>query len=106
MSSFPRYCAAIILYALEIAPKHPVIPYINNADVSVITQAAGIKDSLARQVYSPVKWQQTMEKMLADGVDIFYEIGPGKTLSGFMKRIDRSKKVITINTIEDLNAIC
>lgn len=84
---------------------NPVIPYINNADVSVITEAIGIKDSLARQVYSPVKWQQTMEKMLADGVDMFYEIGPGKTLSGFMKRIDRSKKVITINTVDDLNAI-
>ena len=84
---------------------NPEIPYINNADVEVITESAGIKDSLARQVYSPVKWQQTMEKMLADGVDTFYEIGPGKTLAGFMKRIDRSKKVTTINTVDDLNAI-
>ena len=84
---------------------NPVIPYINNADVKTITDASVIKDTLARQVYSPVKWQQTMEKMLADGVDTFYEIGPGKTLAGFMKRIDRSKKVITINTVEDLNSI-
>lgn len=84
---------------------NPEIPYINNADVDTITDASVIKDTLARQVYSPVKWQQTMEKMLADGVDTFYEIGPGKTLAGFMKRIDRSKKVITINTVEDLNSI-
>ena len=46
-----------------------------------------------------------MMKMLEDGVDTFYEIGPGKTLAGFMKRIDRSKKVITINTVEDLEAL-
>ncbi len=84
---------------------NPEIPYINNADVKVIMDKADIKDSLARQVYSPVKWEQTMMKMLEDGVDTFYEIGPGKTLQGFMKRIDRSKKVITINTVEDLNAL-
>ena len=46
-----------------------------------------------------------MEKMLEDGVENFYEIGPGKRLAGFMKRIDRSKKVITINTVEDLEAL-
>ena len=85
--------------------NNPSIPYINNADVKVITDKEDIKDSLSRQVYSPVKWEQTMMKMLEDGVDIFYEIGPGKTLQGFMKRIDRSKKVITINTVEDLNAL-
>ena len=56
-------------------------------------------------MYSPVRWQQTMEKMLEDGVENFYEIGPGKTLAGFMKRIDRSKKVITINTVEDLETL-
>ena len=85
--------------------NNPSIPYINNADVKVITDKEDIKDSLSRQVYSPVKWEQTMMKMLEDGVDTFYEIGPGKTLQGFMKRIDRSKKVITINTVEDLNAL-
>ena len=46
-----------------------------------------------------------MEKMLEDGVENFYEIGPSKTLAGFMKRIDRSKKVITINTVEDLETL-
>ena len=90
---------------LNVEFRNPEIPYINNADVNVITDKADIKDSLARQVYSPVKWEQTMMKMLEDGVDTFYEIGPGKTLAGFMKRIDRSKKVITINTVEDLEAL-
>ncbi len=85
--------------------RNPEIPYINNVAAEVVTDSGLISDSLRRQVYSPVRWQQTMEKMLADGVDVFYEIGPGKTLAGFMKRIDRSKKVITINTVEDLEAL-
>lgn len=83
----------------------PQIPYINNVAAETVTESTGIKDTLERQVYSPVRWQQTMEKMLADGVDTFYEIGPGKTLAGFMKRIDRSVKVITVNTVENWEAL-
>lgn len=87
------------------AINKPVIPYINNVAAEVVTEADGIKETLEKQVYSPVRWQQTMEKMLADGVDTFYEIGPGKTLAGFMKRIDRGMKVTTINTVEDLETL-
>lgn len=83
----------------------PQIPYINNVAAETVTDSANIKDTLERQVYSPVRWQQTMEKMLADGVDTFYEIGPGKTLAGFMKRIDRGVKVITVNTVENWEAL-
>ena len=82
-----------------------MIPYVSNVTAEYVTEADKAKELMISQMYSPVKWQQTMEKMLEDGVDTFYEIGPGKTLAGFMKRIDRSKKVITINTIEDLNSI-
>lgn len=85
--------------------NNPQIPYINNVAAEVVTDNTSISDTLKRQVYSPVRWQQTMEKMLEDGVENFYEIGPGKTLAGFMKRIDRSKKVITINTVEDLETL-
>lgn len=94
--------------AIELASvefKNPEIPYINNVAAQEIDNNLTIKETLEKQIYSPVKWQQTMEKMLADGVEKFYEIGPGKTLAGFMKRIDRSKKVISINTVEDLAAI-
>lgn len=84
---------------------NPVIPYMNNVAAEVVTDNSGIRDTLEHQVYSPVRWQQTMERMLADGVENFYEIGPGKTLAGFMKRIDRSKKVITVNTVEDWEAL-
>jgi len=83
----------------------PVIPYINNVAAEMVNDSANIALYLEKQVYSPVRWQQTMEKMIADGVDTFYEIGPGKTLAGFMKRIDRSKKVISISNLEGLNAI-
>ena len=80
----------------------PVIPYLNNVAAEIVTTEDHIKETLEKQVYSPVRWQQCVEKMIEEGVETFYEIGPGKTLAGFMKRIDRSKKVISINTVEDL----
>ncbi len=83
----------------------PRFPYINNVAAEIVTESEGIRGTLEHQVYSPVRWQQSMEKMLAEGVESFYEIGPGKTLAGFMKRIDRSKKVITVNTVQDWEAL-
>ncbi len=83
----------------------PIIPYINNINAEVVSSAESIKDTLERQVYNPVRWQQSMEKMIEMGVDTFYEIGPGKTLAGFMKRIDRSRKVISVNSLEGLETI-
>lgn len=77
-------------------------PYYCNADAEEITDAAKIKELLKRQVYSSVRWQQTIENMIADGVDTFIEVGPGKTLTGFMKKINREVKSINIATIDDL----
>ena len=54
---------------------------------------------------SPVRWQQSVERMIADGVDNFVEIGPGKTLSGFMRKINRDVKVINIEKVEDLKKL-
>ena len=71
-------------------------PYYCNAD------AAKVKELLKRQVYSSVRWQQTIENMIADGVDTFIEVGPGKTLTGFMKKINREVKSINIATVDDL----
>lgn len=83
----------------------PSIPYIANVTADYVTDAAYVKDLLSRQVASSVRWQQSMEKMLADGVDTFIEIGPGRTLSGFMKKISRDVTVINIEKTEDLEKL-
>ena len=77
-------------------------PYYCNADAEEITDAAKVKELLKRQVYSSVRWQQTIENMIADGVDTFIEVGPGKTLTGCMKKINREVKSIKIATVDDL----
>lgn len=78
------------------------IPYISNVTADYVTDAAQVKSLLEKQVSSSVRWQQTIEKMLADGVDTFVEIGPGKTLSGFMKKICKEATVLNIEKIDDL----
>lgn len=83
----------------------PVIPYVNNVEADIVTTTEGIKDSLARQVYSPVRWEQCINRMIEYGVETFYSIGPGQSLTGFMKRIDRSKKAVAISTVEDLEGV-
>ena len=80
----------------------PVIPYVANVTASYVTDAVEVKPLLEKQVSSSVRWQQSVEAMLADGVDTFIEIGPGKTLAGFMKKIDRTVKVINIEKLEDI----
>jgi [acyl-carrier-protein] S-malonyltransferase len=74
-------------------------------NAEIIKNKEEIQTLLAKQVYSSVKWQQSVEHMIASGVDTFIEIGPGKTLSGFIKKIDRSCKVINIEKVEDLEKL-
>ena len=74
-------------------------------DAGQVDDISRTKELLAKQVSSPVRWMQSMEKMIADGVDIFVEIGPGKTLAGFMKKIDRSVKVYNVATWEDVEKV-
>ena len=78
------------------------IPYIANLTADYVRMPEQIRDLLEKQVSSPVRWQQSVERMLADGVDTFVEIGPGKTLSGFVRKISREAKVINIDKYEDL----
>ena len=78
------------------------IPYIANVTADYVTDKAQVKPLLEKQVSSSVKWQQTIERMIADGVDTFIEIGPGRTLSGFMRKINKDMKVINIEKVEDL----
>lgn len=87
--------------------KKPAIPYLTNVTADYVTETEGIKELLSKQVSSSVRWQQSVEKMLEDGVDTFIEIGPGKTLTGFMKKIakDAAVRSFNIETVEDLQKV-
>ena len=82
------------------------IPYVTNVNACEITDASEIPELLVRQMYSPVRWMQSMEYMLKSGVDTFVEIGPGKTLEGFLKKINRNAQVHHVSCWEDLEQIC
>ena len=85
---------------------HPIaIPYIANVTADYVTDTDEVKPLLEKQVSSSVRWQQTIERMIVDGVDTFVEIGPGKTLTGFMRKIDRDMKVYNIEKLEDLDKV-
>ncbi len=81
------------------------IPYITNVTARKVTDAGEIKPLLARQVYSPVQWMQSVKAMLEEGADTFVEIGPGRTLAGFMKKIAPEVKVYQAAKWEDLEKI-
>lgn len=81
------------------------VPYLANVTADYVTDKAQVKDLLARQVASSVRWQQSVEKMIADGVTTFIEIGPGKTLAGFMRKINKDVTVINIEKVEDLEKL-
>lgn len=73
---------------------------IANISAEYYKSAREIGEGLARQLTCPILWQECMEKLIADGVELFYEIGPGRVLTGLMKRIDRKKTVINIRDRE------
>lgn len=81
------------------------ISYVTNVLAEQIDDISKTKALLKEQVSSPVKWMQSMEQMIADGVDTFVEIGPGKTLTGFMKKINREVKVYNISAWEDVEKL-
>ena len=85
---------------------HPLrIPYYANVTGDIVEDAAAVKGLLTEQVYSSVRFEQSIRNMLSAGVDTFYELGPGKTLAGFVKKIDREATVVNIETMEDLAKI-
>ena len=69
------------------------LPYLANVTADYVREAEAVKPLLKQQVCAPVRWQQSVERLLADGVDTFVEIGPGHTLSGFMKKILKQAEV-------------
>ena len=85
--------------------KNPSIPYVCNVSANYVTNASEIRDLLEKQVSSSVRWQQSVEKMIADGVDTFVEIGPGRTLSGFMRKINKDVKCVNMDKLADLDNV-
>lgn len=86
---------AAALSGVEIRP--PEIPVVSNVDAKPHPDPAEIKDLLVRQVVSPVRWEDSIRYMLDEGIDEFYEIGPGKVLTGLLKRISRKTSCTTVN---------
>ena len=78
------------------------IPYVTNVTARKVEDITETKELLARQVSSPVRWMQSMEYMIAEGVERFVEIGPGSTLASFMKKINPKSRVYNVNSWEDV----
>lgn len=89
----------------DVTVNKPSIPYVCNVKADYVTEADEVKALLASQVSSSVRWQQSVERMLADGVDTFVEIGPGKTLTGFMKKMNKEVTVMNVDKLADMDAV-
>ena len=83
-------------YLANIAITSPVVAVINNVDVAMVGDAAGIRDALSRQAASPVRWVETVRKMAGEGVTVVAECGPGRVLAGLTKRIEGSMRGLAI----------
>ena len=93
----------------ELTIGKPQIPYVANVNASYVTEQEEIEPLLVRQVSNSVRWQQSVEAMVEDGVEVFIEIGPGKTLAGFNKKIGKAigRELLTYNvaTMEDIDKV-
>ena len=82
------------------------LPYVTNVTAEYVNDIGQTEDLLIRQVSSSVRWQQSVEAMIAAGVDTFVEIGPGRTLTGFLRKIDRQVKGYNIRTWDEMQKVC
>ena len=91
---------------LEQVEIHKIaVPYITNVTADYVTDSSQVKELLKKQISSSVRWQQSVERMIADGVEAFIEIGPKKSLCGFMKRIDKTVPAYHVDKVTDLESI-
>ena len=81
------------------------IPYVTNVTAEEVTDIQKTMPLLCQQIYSPVRFMQSLSHMLEIGVDLFVEIGPGRTLSGFLKKIDRQANVINVSSFADVEKV-
>jgi [acyl-carrier-protein] S-malonyltransferase len=110
--SAPFHCAlmqpaqdrlSVDLDAAEIID--PPVPLVNNADAQVVNAAAVVREGLKRQVTAPVRWEESMRRLRAEGVEMFVEVGPGKVLSGLLRQIDRSAECLRVEDVATLNEV-
>ncbi len=80
----------------------PVFPVLANVDAAPVTSGQALPDKLVRQIKSPVLWEETIRKMIAEGADTFIEIGPQRVLSGLLRRIDKTKRSLNIDDVKSL----
>lgn len=102
--SVPSHCALMRPAAEQLSTdlaalsfNSPQLPVVNNVDVSIAIDSAAIKDALVRQLYSPVRWTETIEWLASNGVTDVIELGAGKVLSGLIKRIDKNLNSSSVN---------
>ena len=110
--SVPSHCALMkpaadqLAVSLEsIAVKSPAVAVINNVDVKTENDAQAIRNALVRQLYSPVRWTETVEKMATNGIEVLVEIGPNKVLNGLTKRIADNLQAVSVNDPASLSAV-
>lgn len=89
----------------DVTVRDPEIPYYCNVDAAAVTDGGAVKELLAKQVSGTVRWRESVEQMIADGVDTFIEIGPGKTLNGFIRKINRDVTAKNVEKTEDLDKL-
>ena len=82
--------------------QDPGVPLVNNVDAKPVTTAAESREGLIRQVSSPVRWQESVERLVADGVTTFVEVGPGEVLAGLVKKIAKGTAVLNVHDPESL----
>ncbi|MEO3878954.1 ACP S-malonyltransferase [Rheinheimera fenheensis] len=109
--SVPSHCALMRPAAEQLAAdlaalnfNAAVIPVVNNVDVAVANDGAAVKDALVRQLYSPVRWTETIEWLAAQGVNQVLELGAGKVLSGLIKRINKELVTSSVGDVASLQA--
>lgn len=111
--SAPFHCSLMQPAADRLAPElvetvfaDPIMPVVCNVDAAAITTGAAARDALRRQVTRPVRWSETLEFLAAQGVEVFVEVGPGRVLSGLVKRtLGRSVGVYAVDELEEVDAV-
>src|SRR5699024_5451231 len=89
----------------KISIEDAQIPVYANVTASAVTEKEEIKDLLVKQLYSPVRFEESIKNIIADGIDAFVEVGNGKVLSGLVKKIDRKLPTFSVQDSESMDKL-